>query len=603
MAAPKRIDELTAGTSLSAGAAVAVVQDGATLRFPASAFITQSESFTQSGTGAISRTAQDKLRERRDVRDMDADPADSVALQTTAIQAAIDALVSGDTLHIDKAYSVTGLTITNKTDIKITGKGSLTLSGAASGAYIFQLVGTIDNLTIEGLELVGEANAAYTQTAIGNASGQTISNVWFVRNKISGINNGISLNADLSGSYTKGHVLNNSISSLAGTASGQGYGIHLAKATQCIVSGNVIDGATRHSIYQASGTDVGNLIYGNHLKNHRASVADTNIRPAIFVARSGGVVVANNIIEDASDGGMAVQQESSVAGCTDIDVIGNIFRGRANAVAHLYVGEQAVPGTEEVTHVRIRGNAFYTDYSVANNNDIVFHNGRFIEFSNNSLRKDNVSGSARFVTWGHNTYISADDDFNHCFAEGNTFIAEGSALTDVRGFHVASDVCGNTSYHRLDNRKSANMTSPTIMDAVPTNPNLMVISERRCHVLNGTGAGVGAGTTAGKARTNAAVRIAYRRTTVSIASTNDYWDLTGVSTGASEFRKVLLCVDSGATARIVVGDIAASQTAAVLPRLPDYDWAALGVVEIGQNYSGGALGALTFYDVVGHYEQ
>jgi hypothetical protein len=50
MAQPKRIDELTLAASLSAGASVAIVQDSGTYRVPASAFITQAESFTQSGS-------------------------------------------------------------------------------------------------------------------------------------------------------------------------------------------------------------------------------------------------------------------------------------------------------------------------------------------------------------------------------------------------------------------------------------------------------------------------------------------------------------------------------------------------------------------------
>ena len=62
MAAPLRIDELTALGSLSSGAAVAVVQGGLTLQVPASAFITQAPSFTQSGSGAVAETVQVALR-------------------------------------------------------------------------------------------------------------------------------------------------------------------------------------------------------------------------------------------------------------------------------------------------------------------------------------------------------------------------------------------------------------------------------------------------------------------------------------------------------------------------------------------------------------
>jgi hypothetical protein len=547
--------------------------------------------FMQSGTGAVSRTAQEKMRDVVNAADFG------------TVQQAITALSAGQTLFVDDDYTLSAeLSISSKTDIHITGGGSLTLSGAASDARIFKLVGTCDNIKITDLELVGEANAAYNQQAIGNASGQTISNVWFCRNKISSINVGITLNADTSGTYTKAHVLDNSISSLAGTDVGEGYGIHINKATQAVISGNVIDGATRHAIYHAGGTDTGNVIVANTIRNHRASVFDGNIRPAIYIARSSGVLVAYNTLENGYDAGMAIEQDTTnTADCYDIDVIGNTFRNRKNAVGHLYIGEQAVPGTYEVKHIRVKNNFFYTNYADANNAEMFVNNGRFIEISGNTFRKDGITGVARFITYGNNSYITDDDDFNHCSVEGNTFIAEGGTLTDVRAILVCSDVCTNTSYHRFHNTKHVNVTEFVYHDAEPTNPNMMAITEHRTFVHSA--AGVADGTTAGKAKTTNAVRVTYRRLNVSKAATDDLWDLTGVSTTAGQFRKVLLCLDAGATARIVTGEVAASQAAAKMPRIPDDDWAALGVVEIGASYSGGDLAANTFYDIVGIYEQ
>lgn len=61
MAAPVKISELTSLGSLSAGAAVAIVQGGLTQRVPVSAFVTQAPAFTPSGSGAIPRTASASL--------------------------------------------------------------------------------------------------------------------------------------------------------------------------------------------------------------------------------------------------------------------------------------------------------------------------------------------------------------------------------------------------------------------------------------------------------------------------------------------------------------------------------------------------------------
>lgn len=562
-------------------------------------------SFLQSGSGMIARTMEEKARERRDVRDTAVTPSLSVAVQTTKIQAAIDALSSGQELHIDEMYSVTGLNITNKTDIRITGKGGLTLSGAASSAKIFDLVGTIDNLTIDGLELIGENNAAYTQQAIGNASGQTISNVWFMYNKISQINSGISFNAEGGGSYTKGWALFNTLKDMVGTAAGSGYGIHMGTCTLCTAAYNTVDNASRASLYQASGTNTGNVWAFNKVKNHRSSVATAAVFPAFDCLRSSGVLIAYNTFEDGYDGGLAIEHEtSSSSNCSDIEVIGNIFRNRKNAVSNIYVGEGAVPGTYETTHVRLFGNRIITDESVAGagSAEVTILNGRFVQFNDNNLRKSNVAATAVFVIWGTNASITNDADFTDCEAHRNILIAEGSDVTDTWGFSFPSDVSTNTSVHYFDNRSTTGIALLyRHAGATPTNPNLMCISKHRACVV-GTGATVGAGTTAGKMRTNAAVRISYSGLNATFASTDNVWDLTAVTTGVADYCKVLLILQDAAAAAIIKGPVAASQAAATLPGLPDQRWAALGVVELGPSYAGGALGAATFYDITGIYE-
>lgn len=547
--------------------------------------------FIQSGTGAVARTMQEKDRDVVNAADF------------ATLQQAVTAVGRGQILYIDDNYTLTsGLSVSNKTDVKITGRGTLTLSGASSSAKIFDLVGTIDGLEISDLTFVGEANAAYTQQGIGNTSGQTISNVWILRNKISGCNSGISLNAETTGTYTKAHVLFNNIKDCPGTSAGQGYGIHVNTATSSEIRGNVIDNASRTSILHVS-QDCGNIIDGNIVVNHRQTANTGGVAQAIQVMRSSKMRVSNNIIKDCYDGGMLVQHVTSGSeSCSDIDVIGNSFINRKNLVSHLYVGESAVPGTYETTHVHVKGNTFSSDDSIAPGGDITIHNGRFIEVSENSFKKTGIAAAATFIIWGDSAAITDAADFTDCCASGNKFVAEGSDLSDVRAFSFAGDVSTGTSRHRFDNREFVGVSYPYRHSiATPTNPNLMVISDHRAYIV-GTGASVGAGTTNGKARTNAAVRIAYSRTTASAGSTDNLWDLTAVSTGVGEFRKVLLCLQDAASALILVGDVAASQAAAELPGLPDHRWAAIGVVEIPGSYSGGALGAMTFYDIVGIYE-
>jgi hypothetical protein len=121
-------------------------------------------------------------------------------------------------------------------------------------------------------------------------------------------------------------------------------------------------------------------------------------------------------------------------------------------------------------------------------------------------------------------------------------------------------------------------------------------------VLGATGAGVGVGTTAGKARTNATVRIQADWYVTTKASTNDLFDLTGVSTGAGEYKKVLLCITTPGSGVIVEGEIATTQLNARIPEVGvRYNYVPVGVVEIPQNYSGGSLAGYTFYDILGEW--
>ena len=160
---------------------------------------------------------------------------------TAEIQLAINSLTSYQTLFIEENYKITNsLTITSKSNIRITGGGKLFFSSAPSSAYIFNLVGTIDNLEIDNLTLVGDNNSSYSQHGIGNNSGQTISNTRFHDLNISNINVGISHNADTSGSWTNGFCYNNYMENLVGTTAGSGYGIHLAKAYNIQIVNNAL---------------------------------------------------------------------------------------------------------------------------------------------------------------------------------------------------------------------------------------------------------------------------------------------------------------------------------------------------------------------------
>ena len=109
MAAPLRIDELPAVTSLSTGAAIAIVQGGITQRTTAAAFINQAESFTQPGNGATSEAIQTVLRNAGKMVTSFGATGDDSADDTAEFQACADALSAGGLMIVPhgKTYKLT----------------------------------------------------------------------------------------------------------------------------------------------------------------------------------------------------------------------------------------------------------------------------------------------------------------------------------------------------------------------------------------------------------------------------------------------------------------------------------------------------------------
>ena len=401
-------------------------------------------------------------------------PVEWYGTTTAQQQAALDGLASGQTLIANGTYTTTGLTLTNKSHVRITGKGSFTLNAAASGAMIFKLVGTLDDVEIDNLRLIGENNSGYTQTGIGNDSGQTISNVRFHDLAVSNINVGISLNAYLGGTYSKGHIYRNYLDNIIGQTSGQGYGIHVASATNSEISHNHVNQAQRHSIYQAYGTSVNNRYIGNLITNHRQAVTDGSLRAAFVISRSSGVTAEANIIDNFYDSGMEISHVTSTSDNTsEIDIKGNVFSNRHTSAYALFVGEQQVPTTNITSGVRITDNTFTAAYSdVTTSPDVQVLNGRNVSIKGNTFQRSGVTATAKFIGIGHASYISVDTDCDYTYVTGNDFLASGAVLTDVRAVEY-DDTPVNTSHHWMTGNRFKDVALYTYMTATRTNPNLI----------------------------------------------------------------------------------------------------------------------------------
>jgi hypothetical protein len=200
---------------------------------------------------------------------------------------------------------------------------TLSLQGDNASAITYN--GTVDDLAIEGLNVVGDSISA-RQQGFWNPSGQTLNNIRIRNNRISRVILGISLNADLGGSVTGSLIEGNTVTDVFGTVSGSGYGIHHSSPVT-ISSGlrilnNTIERAGRHSIYQGRGRDV--TISGNVIKDHKLGLGSGTLRAAVSISRSINVVFTGNTILNATDGAIAVDTDG-FAPCSNITLTGNLI--------------------------------------------------------------------------------------------------------------------------------------------------------------------------------------------------------------------------------------------------------------------------------------
>ncbi len=119
-------------------------------------------------------------------------------------------------------------------------------------------------------------------------------NITITGNQIKNYNIGISLNNDTENnivSYCQ--ISNNQIENCLGTDPGYGYGIHLANAHHCTISGNTVKNCQRHAIYHAFGSN--NDIFYNNIMDFRKDLTDYTAQAALDISRkSSHVTIRNN---------------------------------------------------------------------------------------------------------------------------------------------------------------------------------------------------------------------------------------------------------------------------------------------------------------------
>ena len=394
---------------------------------------------------------------------------DGVTDDTAAIQAAIDAASAGSVVSIPAGTYVvsgTGLTITNKTDLTIAGRGSLELaSGSSVSAIVLRLVGTCDNIWIDGLSFVGEGEdgSTYFQQGVGNNSGQTLSNVRVTNCSFSNLNAGISFNAESGGSYEAAFAIGNRIKSMVGTIGGQGYGVFVSGCDDAVVANNIITNCERHSVYISTGGSLsdadGVLVANNVIRGHRSTVNGSVFRCAIAAIRCYGVSIVDNLISDFYDGAIQVSQDSvNNASTGNVVVRGNQCLGRSNGVSAMLIGEQANPTLYNITNVVVDGNLIVSDVAVGGtSNEITVANGHNVRLTDNVIDIRNApEGIYRVILAATNSPRGSRDTDNVVY-KGNVVTATAPdgvdySAVDIRflrtgaGYYSAVNTDINTGY-------------------------------------------------------------------------------------------------------------------------------------------------------------
>lgn len=293
---------------------------------------------------------------------------------TAALQDAIDNAIAagpGATVILPPGEYATGnLVIEDAEGFALVGNGTrlIIVGSSVAGRVGIQLRGTLDNVKIQGLHIVGDGVEANRHAGIYMDSGQTLRAVSYIENIVENTTLGLSLNAESGGSIRDCQVVRNHVRNVVGISSGFGYGIHVADGTglptRTLIADNVIDQAQRHSIYLALGH--GFACRNNRIDRHRDGTTDGAERAAIVVARGGDHEISGNVLTRLNNCGIFLDAGDVADGRTlrNVVVQGNVFVAPVVSgfmIPLLEVGESIATPTDTIDSISIIGNTFDAD--------------------------------------------------------------------------------------------------------------------------------------------------------------------------------------------------------------------------------------------------
>jgi len=243
--------------------------------------------------------------------------------------------------------------IENKTNLTILGQGrdQTILNLPADAQFGFYTGSNVHDLTIENLHIRGTLPLATNTHGIGNFTGTTnVTDVRFSGLRVTNTAVGISADTGTSGTYDGVTITNNEILGTFGLDPGWGYGIEVTNPTNVLIADNLIQEATRHSIYIARAAPLSNVkVQGNTILNHdlqgaqRATTGRWYLA-ALAVSRASDVDVAFNRIINPRAIALSVEPDDILGWPTDnINLVGN------EIIDAWYVGMWAVTNDTHTT--------------------------------------------------------------------------------------------------------------------------------------------------------------------------------------------------------------------------------------------------------------
>lgn len=154
-------DDVVLRTWDNIGGSVVASDLGASLAAPSGSSLV---GFLQSGTGAVAKTVQTKLRESVSVLDFGTNAIPGTTNMTTAIQAAISS--GAKCVYIPSGTYLITSAITISSDIQLIGYGMPIIKNSTAGSHVFSAA-SISTVHIEGIAFEGLASSNLPSTSVG----------------------------------------------------------------------------------------------------------------------------------------------------------------------------------------------------------------------------------------------------------------------------------------------------------------------------------------------------------------------------------------------------------------------------------------------------